>query len=301
MATYNGAKFIEEQIDSIINQSYKNWELIIHDDGSKDSTIEIVRKLCRKDKRICLIEDNIVFGNAAENFMHLVQIVDGDLFMFADQDDIWYSDKIENMLNYMNQGRLKNPKVVFSAAMVWDGKKELYIQRNLPIGTKSILFSNCGIQGASSMFNKEILLLLKRWKGPLSMHDHLLTLLACFCGELSYCPEVLMKYRKHPNAVTIKARSNNILLNLIRGRKENVIDTCHFKTICNFYKIYNNVISENDKRLIRDFIKMPEESFLCRCLTIVRNKFNIHNSTLLLLFKICIRSFCKKDLKKTKI
>lgn len=58
MATYNGEKYIKEQINSIINQTYTNWRLLIRDDGSKDKTVEIIKEYEKKDDRIKLLEDN---------------------------------------------------------------------------------------------------------------------------------------------------------------------------------------------------------------------------------------------------
>lgn len=58
MATYNGEKYIKEQINSIINQTYTNWKLLIRDDGSKDKTVEIIKEYEKKDDRIKLLEDN---------------------------------------------------------------------------------------------------------------------------------------------------------------------------------------------------------------------------------------------------
>ena len=67
MATYNGERFIRDQICSIINQTYTNWHLLIHDDGSTDNTLKILRCLSENDERICIIEDGIKFGNAGDN------------------------------------------------------------------------------------------------------------------------------------------------------------------------------------------------------------------------------------------
>lgn len=69
MATYNGERFITEQIDSILNQTYQNWKLIIHDDGSEDATVAIIKQYKQQfPDKIFLIEDGIVFRNAYKNF-----------------------------------------------------------------------------------------------------------------------------------------------------------------------------------------------------------------------------------------
>ena len=88
MATYNGAKFIASQIRSLQNQTFTDWKLLIHDDGSTDGTIEILNFFCANDKRINIINDGIQFHNCALNFMHLLKYSDATFCIFCDQDDI---------------------------------------------------------------------------------------------------------------------------------------------------------------------------------------------------------------------
>ncbi len=74
LATYNGQKFLREQLDSIINQEYKFWELLIHDDGSFDNTISILNEYQKNyPKKVKLLIDHRIFGSASKNFFHLIQ------------------------------------------------------------------------------------------------------------------------------------------------------------------------------------------------------------------------------------
>ena len=86
LATYNGAKYIRSQIMSIICQSFEDWRLIIHDDGSTDETVAIIKRIV--DPRIVLIEDEKKFGNPCGNFLYLTQFIESPYAMFCDQDDI---------------------------------------------------------------------------------------------------------------------------------------------------------------------------------------------------------------------
>ena len=74
MATYNGAAFVEEQVRSIIQQTFTNWRLLIHDDGSIDATMDILHRLAEEDNRIVLIEDGMQHFGVARNFIHLVAL-----------------------------------------------------------------------------------------------------------------------------------------------------------------------------------------------------------------------------------
>ena len=102
MAVYNGEKYIREQIESIINQTYKKWQLIVQDDGSNDDTIVIVKEYCRKDKRISIINNQLCTHGAFINFHILInyckKLEPYDFYMFCDQDDIWHEDKVEKLV-----------------------------------------------------------------------------------------------------------------------------------------------------------------------------------------------------------
>lgn len=102
MATYNGAFYLEEQIKSILSQTYSDWLLYIHDDGSSDSTVQIIMDYCeRYPYKIYYMKDDVQHRGAAYSFLWLLKQVDADYYMFADQDDVWLSDKIQNAMNIM--------------------------------------------------------------------------------------------------------------------------------------------------------------------------------------------------------
>ena len=97
MATYNGAKFIREQLDSILDQLYPIQEIIIQDDGSKDETINIIKEYSKKYPIIHLYqnENNLGFNM---NFIIAFRRVTTDLVCISDQDDIWFKDKIQKQV-----------------------------------------------------------------------------------------------------------------------------------------------------------------------------------------------------------
>ena len=97
MATYQGEKYLKEQIDSILNQTYQDFRLLISDDGSQDSTREILKEYVAKDKRVIVFLQPKNLG-IMRNFEYLMQKVESECFMFSDQDDIWQKDKIEKSL-----------------------------------------------------------------------------------------------------------------------------------------------------------------------------------------------------------
>lgn len=94
MATYNGERYLSEQIDSILRQTYTDWHLYVHDDGSTDNTMDILNQYRTTYPDKLTILEYAPQGGACNNFVSLMQRVEAELYMFADQDDIWYEDKI---------------------------------------------------------------------------------------------------------------------------------------------------------------------------------------------------------------
>ena len=118
LATYNGEEYLEEQLNSILNQTYKNFNLIISDDNSTDSTVKILDKYSKKDSRIIVYKQNRNLG-VVSNFEFLLSKVESKYFMFSDQDDIWIETKIEKSINKLEE---TNSDIVFTDLMVVDDK-----------------------------------------------------------------------------------------------------------------------------------------------------------------------------------
>ena len=103
LATYNGAKYLDVQIASIVTQTYKDWNLYIHDDGSTDNTIEIVKKWEKLDSRIQFIDDEVKHLGPGNNFFHLLQFCESEYICFCDQDDFWFENKLSEYIHFISQ------------------------------------------------------------------------------------------------------------------------------------------------------------------------------------------------------
>lgn len=122
LATYNGARYIREQIDSIYAQTYLDWTMYVHDDGSTDGTKEILTEYA-KEKSNFVVLDYPSQKGAANNFFSLLERVDADYYFFADQDDVWMNNKIAVCMNRMNRMETEcngAPVLVCCDAMVAD-------------------------------------------------------------------------------------------------------------------------------------------------------------------------------------
>lgn len=122
LATYNGEKFIREQLDSLLNQTYTNWTCYIHDDGSSDATVEICEDYARRySEHFKIIADGISFRRPTANFMHILTFVKEPYLMFCDQDDIWHPEKLEICLKtILAIEKPGMPALVFNDAQLID-------------------------------------------------------------------------------------------------------------------------------------------------------------------------------------
>ena len=118
LATYNGEKYLKEQIDSILEQTYSDFRLFISDDGSADDTRKILEEYKNKDSRIQVFFQESNLG-VVKNFEFLLKKVESAYYMFSDQDDIWKAEKIEKSLNKIEND---NCDLVYSDLEVVDEK-----------------------------------------------------------------------------------------------------------------------------------------------------------------------------------
>ncbi|KAA6329327.1 UDP-Glc:alpha-D-GlcNAc-diphosphoundecaprenol beta-1 3-glucosyltransferase [termite gut metagenome] len=297
LASYNGGNYIEQQILSIIAQQYQNWCLLIHDDGSSDNTVKIVLKWSSIDSRIRLIDDNIKYMEVATNFLHLLNYSTSDYIMFCDQDDIWFDNKLQLMYDAIIHRNNNIPQVIYSNAYIWkpdEGIKGL-ATHTFPRKLGQFLFLNSGMQGCTSIFNKAMKERLQEWSGGCAMHDHLLHLMGLTLGEVLYLPTVLMLYRQHDNNVTGKASAKILDWKKIKHKSVPVVCIKHFRSVETFYEKFGMFIRESDKRAIKQYLRLPTKNIIEKILIIMLYKFQLFNSSFLLLLKVTTRSYIKLD------
>lgn len=112
MATYNGARYLAAQIDSILAQTNHEWELFVHDDGSSDDTMAILKDYeLEYPELIHVMPKTLKFGGARDNFMWILENVESEYYMFCDQDDIWLPYKIEITYDKIKDEETKTPNI----------------------------------------------------------------------------------------------------------------------------------------------------------------------------------------------
>ena len=296
MATYNGEAFVEEQVQSIINQTYREWRLLVHDDGSTDKTMEILHRLAEEDERVVVIEDGVQHLGVARNFIHLVKQSTAAYCMFCDQDDVWLPNKVEKMVHAIEQYNQGVPQVVYTNAFLWNPKQGIISDKNTltyPTTLRQTLFLNTGIQGAAAIFNRAMCKVIERPLSYYAMHDHVLLLAGICFGEVHYLHESLMYYRQHEHNVTGNAPGSiakKIAL-MWENREVRLVNREHYEGLKAFYERFEAQIKGDDKQVIEAFLAMKAESFIVRAIRIIQYKFQLFDSTFLLLSKMCLRRY----------
>lgn len=212
MATYNGEKYLVEQIDSIITQTYDNWSLIISDDGSDDSTVEIIRSFEQIDERINLVNVNRQ-GGIVQNFSKALNYSKSPYVMFSDQDDVWHKDKISIMIQKIAEleGKHGNniPILGFSDLCLVDSSGNI-VHESFYRYNKLNPINNCDprylawrstVYGCTVIFNKALLKLAMPLPYNVPMHDQWFALLSACCGVVFYESRELIHYRQHSDNI----------------------------------------------------------------------------------------------------
>lgn len=261
LATYNGEKYLNEQIDSIINQTYTNWKLLIRDDGSEDRTLEILKEYEKRDERISILRDNKGNLGFVKNFEELLKNSSEEFIMFSDQDDYWLENKIEKyigVLENLDVEKLKKPLLIHSNSFVCD--KKLNILKKNFVDSKVALqyggnryFFAYFVQGSTTLINRKLIDLGLPFLKSVTLHDRYFHLLVEFFGNRIFIDESLIKYRQH--------RNNEI------GAKSSIIKKILFKRyfddsdrdlILDIEEKYRNKQKKDNERWIIKYLEVTD-------------------------------------------
>lgn len=275
MATYNGAEYLEKQLDSILNQSYRAWELIIRDDHSTDGTSHIINTYVEKDKRIKYIQYGSVHGSACRNFSQLFDWAyenNKSYVLFADQDDIWLAHKLERSL----AGLLKNESVYGTdcpllcySNLTFIDEQDHRIEARLPLPphlSLQVLINENYAWGCTMILNRAAIQKIKHIPAESVNHDYYAALVVGSFGKNILINEDLILYRQHQknvsgnvNKMTFRSRFNRYFHDTEYMLKPLVNN---YRLVQSFFDRYHDELHDQQVKMISSFLHQYQKSFL---------------------------------------
>lgn len=288
MAAYNGEKYIKDQIESILHNSFENWMLWIFDDGSKDQTESIIKKYIQQYPQKIRYYRNNTNKGVTRNFLEGVKLVTqlnnqeenekthNHYYMFCDQDDVWMGEKIFKTLKQMKKAEKRygseKPVAVFTDAIVVDEKLNIqqssfYKTSNLNTNRRDLahMLMENKLIGCTIMFNGALADRLDVIPKNARYHDWWIALIASAIGHITYLKEGTLLYRQHENNVV----GNQSFLTYVKNRisnlhKQKEILDITIKQAREFYNIFEKDLTGNKKALVYDFVHIKENSWFMR-------------------------------------
>jgi glycosyltransferase involved in cell wall biosynthesis len=277
MATYNGALYLNEQIDSILNQTLPPTTIIVSDDGSDDGTLAILEKYAAAEK-ITFIKNDTRRG-VVGNFIHcLHQLPAGYYFALSDQDDIWHPNKLEESFHALQKiEKQDQPCMVYSDLCLIDAQKNI-INRSFrnELGhhkykhcLETLLFGNF-VLGCTTLCNYSLKdYIIGMPIHPSFNHDAWMALVSYTFGQTYSIDKALVDYRQHSSNVTIRAHNKKTLLNrYINHLKQlftkNDFLEDRFPIVDLFYSQYKSSMASQKRMHFENFIGLQNKSYLSK-------------------------------------
>lgn len=246
MCTYNGEKYLREQIDSILNQTYPIYEIIIQDDCSTDNTWNILEDYALTNSvfRIFRNEKNL---SVYLNFFSAFQKAKGEWIAISDQDDVWFPEKVETYIYHTNGC---DALLLYSDSIITDSNLNIIGKLEQPdkLSLKDVIFGRC-INGHAFFYNTKLISTIDNWEDIILAYDLVLSIAALVNNETKHINSSLAYWRRHQSTVTKSSESHNF-----RPNKKNPIILAYsvFKSLAfrhsvpNFswyYRNFNKVLS----------------------------------------------------------
>lgn len=254
MSTYNGEKYLREQIDSILNQAGVDVRLTIRDDGSTDETRNILQEYENNGRVRVLYGKNIYL---TKSFFTLVNNSDGesDYYAFADQDDVWRENKLCTAVSILEKNAGDRVAVYYSALEVVDSELNYMYTISKPYNNFATSLVINEVAGCTMVFNKKLLQLNKQYSGENArMHDHWFYLLCLAVHGYVYCDSnSYILYRQHSNNSVggIKSQRRRLLslkTSLLQRPNERI------KQIYDLYDVMSEELDNETNQIIRQFL-----------------------------------------------
>ncbi len=283
MATYNGEKYVREQLDSLLVQTHENLTIEVCDDGSTDGTVAIVEEYAKRDKRVSLYR-NAKNQGYVKNFLEGIKRCQAPYVMLCDQDDIWQRDKVEQTLAEMIQAEREmpdKPVLVFTNAVSFDsdtGKELGLFHETSHLNVKKVdtahLFMENKCIGCTMMMNRAVLPFLNELPEEIRVHDWWLALICSHFGVIRYIPKVTLRYRQHEgNQIGGTSYSGYLKKRLAHIREQRQALLLTYRQGAAFFRIFGDRMDKKQREVAGHFAGMEQAGFLRRRCCLIRYGF----------------------------
>lgn len=205
MAAYNGKAFVQEQLQSVLDQLDSQDEVIIVDDASRDDTLATIAGI--QDERVRTVRHVRNLG-VIRAFEHALREASREVILLCDQDDIWLPDKVDKMMRIFDTSPSITLVLTNGELMDALGRplgRTLHPCRSVQLGAIANLIRN-RYQGSAMAFRRELLDAVLPFPDGIPMHDAWIGIVNAIVGRAAYIPDKLMLYRQHENSLTRRSR-----------------------------------------------------------------------------------------------
>jgi glycosyltransferase involved in cell wall biosynthesis len=276
MATYNGEKYLEEQLDSILSQTLKPLEIIVCDDQSTDGTIEILERYRRDGLLSYYVNENRL--GFIGNFKKAVSLcAPANYIALSDQDDVWLPSKLELAAEYLQKiDDAEHPVMVYSDLILVDQDKNIInnsFRDELGQGgyhyCLETLFFGCFVNGCTMLMNPAMRAYFSTIpeNGTLN-HDTWMSMIAYTFGKAEIVPDPQIYYRSHRNNATDvgdfrrKGRLTRLFSEIVHSFKKNDLFEDQISFASEFYQVFQDKLSKEQDELFKRFLKLKGKSYL---------------------------------------
>ncbi len=245
IATHNGERYLAEQLDSILSQTYSNLEIVIVDDDSVDNTLNIIKNYQEKFSNIKLIK-NIINLGVVKSFELAINNCNGEFIVLADQDDVWFKNKVEVLYNNIGDCLL-----IHSDAILVNEKLQILSNSHMKFsknihcsGISNYLLSN-NVTGCCTMLKKSFWDSIRPIPDGFYTHDHYLAIMASTKQNgIKYYPYPLVYYRQHSNNIIgAKIIKYDLFIKQLQKVKNSIILLKDNPILYNYKKDINSAVA----------------------------------------------------------
>ena len=273
MSTYNGEKFLKEQLNSIFNQTGLRIHLIVRDDCSTDSTVKILKEYQSKHDGMQIIEGKKNLKPCASFFELICNNIESDYFALSDQDDVWDPNKLICAISKLDKLDNSKPALYFSNLKIVDENNKIFrnlhsVPKNVNNRYESLVLP--AATGCTMVYNKKLAEIARSIRPKkFSMHDTWLYMVAMFFGNVVYDFMPHINYRQH---------GDNVIGTSLNGKNNNMI----WREIERFFNRNLQPRYDNAVEFLREFGQYLNKDDLNKVMEIVNYKRTFRERMILL-------------------